>query len=353
MYTVRELPARFARMTILLVSGLSLEKPSSFSRQLILLQAAMKGLGVHAVLTGPSLEGVNISGMAIDAALLLGYADQFNLLKQQASQRFPLFLWAQFSRPPDSGSLSQFIPVPLTEQTAQFMRESGLQHLGPVIPHGIDLSLYRPLGREEKRDSRAAHNLRGDMVIGTRGAHTRRKRLDLVIQSLSHLRATGLDADLVIKTDRVRSLDGEDLEELAGQCGVLQNTQLITGEMNAAELSPLYGCMDIYLNLSEWEGFCIPIVEALACGIPVSCPPLQGPGEIVPYDRLYIQDYVQFDEEGTLLCEANPEAAAKVILKAVRNPDMLEELAKAGMHEARKHFDITEVARRWIELIEK
>jgi glycosyltransferase involved in cell wall biosynthesis len=93
-------------------------------------------------------------------------------------------------------------------------------------------------------------------------------------------------------------------------------------------------------------------VEALACGIPVSCPPLQGPGEIVPYDGLYIQDFRRFDEEGTLLCEANPEAAAKVILDAVKNPDMLEELSKAGIHEARKHFNIGEVARRWIELIE-
>jgi glycosyltransferase involved in cell wall biosynthesis len=337
-------------MTILLISGLTLEKPSSFSRQLTILQSAMKDLGIHALLTGPSLEGVNMSGMTIDAALLLGYADQFNLLRQRASQRFPLYLWAQFSRPPDSGSLSQFIPVPLTAQTAQFIRESGLRHMYPVIPHGIDLSLYRPLGREEKRDCRAAHNLRGDLVIGTVGAHTRRKRLDLVIKSFSHLRTRGLNSDLVIKTDRVRSLEGEDLEKLAGQCGVLQNTHLITGEMNAAEMSPLYGCMDIYLNLSEWEGFCIPIVEALACGIPVSCPPLQGPGEIVPYDRLYIQDYVQFNEEGALLCEANPEAAAKVILNAVSNPDMLEELAEAGMHEARKHFDIVEVARRWIEL---
>ena len=339
-------------MTILLVSGLTLEKPNSFNRQLALLEAALREQGAHVLLTGPSLEGLEISRKTVDAALLLGYTDQFLLVKQQAAHDFPLFLWSQFSRPPDRSSLSSFIPVPLTARTAQYIRESGLQRIGPIIPHGIDLSLYRPLNRDEKKASRAAWGLHNGLVVGTVGAHTRRKRLDLVVKTIYHLKLMGVEAELIIKTDRNRSLDGEDLEELARQYQVQHNIHIYTREMNAQDLCPLYGCMDIYLNLSEWEGFCIPIVEALACGIPASCPPLQGPGEIVPYEELSIQGYRQFDEEGALLCEADPKEAAKVVLHAVEKPVMLEELGRLGMGEAQKRFDIQEVSRQWLELLE-
>jgi len=39
----------------------------------------------------------------------------------------------------------------------------------------------------------------------------------------------------------------------------------------------------VYMNLSEWEGFGIPVIEAMSCGLPVLTHGLQGPGEIVPY----------------------------------------------------------------------
>ena len=340
-------------MTILLVSGLTLEKPNSFNRQLTLLGAALKKQGACVLLTGPSLEGLENSKMAVNAALLLGYTDQFQLVQQQASHDFPLFLWSQFSRAPDRSSLMPFIPVPLTAKTAQYIRESGLQRIGPIIPHGIDLSLYLPLNRDEKKACRAAWGLHNGLVIGTVGAHSRRKRLDLVVKTIHHLKRMGLEAELIIKTDRNRSLDGEDLEELARVYEVLSSIHIVTRELNEPELRSLYGCLDIYINLSEWEGFCIPIVEALACGTPVACLPLQGPGEIVPYDRLFIQGYRQFDENGTLLCEADPEEAAKIILHAAEKPAILEELGGLGTGEAQMRFDIQEVARQWLELIKK
>jgi glycosyltransferase involved in cell wall biosynthesis len=338
-------------MTLLLVSGLPLDKPNSFSRQLKLLEAALKEQGSRVILTGPSLGGVDRGGDSIDAALLLGYTDQFNRVKGHTSDHVPLFLWAQFSRPPDKESLSSFIPVPLTEQTVGYLQQAGLQRIEHVIPHGIDLSQYYPVNAEEKKAYRASWGLHDGFVVGTVGAHTRRKRLDLVIQTISHLKQMGLHAQIVIKTDRVQSLDGDNLKEIARQYGMEHNTHLITGEMNGRELRTLYGCMDIYLNLSEWEGFCIPIVEALACGTPVCCPPLQGPGEIVPYRDLFIENYRQFQEDGSTLCKADPRDAARVIYATAEKPSVLKTLGEAGVREARSRYDIVRVARQWLDII--
>ena len=362
-------------MTLLLVSGLSLEKSNSFTRQLALLGAALREQGAHVLIAGPatgssgnrraqghlhsSAKGIAQHAVSsnfheeqeVQAALLLGYPDQFLLMQAQAMPGFPLFLWAQFSRLPDPSSLGTVLPVPLTAMTRQFLAKSGLQHIGPVIPHGTDLSLYHPLTREEKRASRAEWGLHDGLVIGTVGAHSPRKRLDLIIKTLPHLQSMKLKTQLLIKTDRIRSIDGTDLEELTRRYGVLPRVKIVTGELTESEMRSLYSCMDIYLNLSEWEGFCIPVLEAMACGIPVACLPLQGPGEIVPYEKLFIQGYRQFDEEGTLLSEADPKEAAEVILHAAGEPALLEDLGRLGMQEIRKHFNIRMVAQHWLELI--
>ncbi len=362
-------------MTLLLMSGLSLEKANSFNRQLALLGAALREQGINVLIAGPSTgssggsimqghlsgSGKNADRYAvcshvhieqeIHAALLLGHPDQFPLLQVQVMPDFPLFLWAQFSRPSDPAALGTALPVPLTPMTERFLMESGLQQLGPVIPHGTDLSLYFPLIGEEKRVSRAEWGLHDGLVIGTVGAHSPRKRFDIIIRTLSCLQSMGMETQLLIKTDRIRSIDGTDLEELARRYGVLPRIKIITGELTESEMRSLYGSMDIYLNLSEWEGFCIPVLEAMACGIAVACLPLQGPGEIVPYGDLFIQGYRQFDEDGTLLCEADPQEAAELILHAAGEPAMLEDLGRLGIQEARKYFDIRLVAQHWLELI--
>jgi glycosyltransferase involved in cell wall biosynthesis len=362
-------------MTLLLISGLSLEKANSFNRQLTLLGAALREQGAHVLIAGPatgssggSMVQGHLSGSGkndnrytvgrnmpikqeVHAALLLGYPDQFPLLQAQAMPGFPLFLWAQFSRPPDSATLCTALPVPLTPMTGQFLMESGLQCIGPVIPHGINLSLYHPLTREQKRASRAEWGLHDGLVIGTVGAHSPRKRLDLIIRTLSHLQSMGMKTQLLIKTDHIRSIDGTDLDELARRYGVLAGVKIVTGELTESEMRSLYNCMDIYLNLSEWEGFCIPVLEAMACGIPVACLPLQGPGEIMPYEELFIRGYRQFDEKGTLLCEASPKEAAELILHAAGKPAMLKDLGRLGIQEIQRRFDIRVVAQHWLELM--
>jgi glycosyltransferase involved in cell wall biosynthesis len=44
---------------------------------------------------------------------------------------------------------------------------------------------------------------------------------------------------------------------------------LFTGPVPDAELAVYYRTADVYLSLSEHEGFCVPLVEAMACGVPI------------------------------------------------------------------------------------
>ncbi|NQU39853.1 MAG: glycosyltransferase family 4 protein [Lentisphaerae bacterium] len=43
----------------------------------------------------------------------------------------------------------------------------------------------------------------------------------------------------------------------------------LAGSANQAQLNAYYGCADIFLSMSEHEGFCIPLIEAMVHNLPV------------------------------------------------------------------------------------
>jgi glycosyltransferase involved in cell wall biosynthesis len=67
-----------------------------------------------------------------------------------------------------------------------------------------------------------------------------------------------------------RSLAGyaRHLRELAVRCGVDTNV-VFTGEVNDEHLKSYYLTADLFVTLSEHEGFCVPIVESMALALPV------------------------------------------------------------------------------------
>jgi len=67
---------------------------------------------------------------------------------------------------------------------------------------------------------------------------------------------------------------GRNLFELSKQIGIekriIWNDSYITGVIGLPEndMAKLYSCFDVFLMLSRREGFCLPVLEAQACGVP-------------------------------------------------------------------------------------
>lgn len=356
--------------TVLLGSGLRIDRSTSFLRQFNLLSKFFEKRHIQTVIFGP--DGVYPRQRGPDgeihasessfffeklaksscarAAILLGYPDQFPFL--QHDHKTPLlYLWAQFSRPPVKGALSGVRAVPLTRKTKTFIRSSGEKHVERVIPHGVDTGVYRPLDKKTVAFEKKSMGLEDRFVIGSVGAHTPRKRFDIIIETFARLQRMRREAMLIIKTDRVKSLEGTDLQTLARRAGVLDKVLFLTQELSQGRMCALYNVMDIFVNLSEWEGFCIPVIEAMACGTPVSSMPLQGPGETVPYRELRIPARSISDENGSTLFSCDPQEAAEIIADVSHNRSLVEELSRAGRKEATSKFDIRTVVSLWDELI--
>ncbi|MFW6139427.1 MAG: glycosyltransferase family 4 protein, partial [Spirochaetota bacterium] len=301
--------------TVLLISGIPLKQGVSFYYQLSLLGTWLTKRGYRVALSSrppgnrentPMMEhyrGIRedmdmffikdlrprtfhqlVQHTGAAAAILLGYPSQFNFLHQAP---VPVFLWAQFSGPPSPGSLGSAVPVPLTPTTRVHLVNAGVKHIGPVIPHGVDTSLFSPFSLEEKNRLKKQWGLEEHVVVGTVGANTARKQLSRVIEVFflfMQQTPSPLKTSLVIKTDRAVSADGCDIKaSTIHRATAAHNTILVTDQLSCRQMAELYNRMDVYVHLAEWEGFGIPAAEAMACGVPVITHPVQGPGELIPY----------------------------------------------------------------------
>lgn len=120
-----------------------------------------------------------------------------------------------------------------------------------VVHLGVDHSRYYPMGKTEcKRTFGLDTNEKHILVVSTTLPH---KRVDLVKAVFDELRKQRSDIKLI----------------KAGS-GTLSGDGIINpGYIPESEMPILFNSADVFLNTSEYEGFCLPILEAMSCGVPV------------------------------------------------------------------------------------
>lgn len=94
------------------------------------------------------------------------------------------------------------------------------------------------------------------------------KNLELAIDTLAHLLPFRRDARLIIAGEHLFPSYSERLLAHAANTGV-EDRMHVTGRVSTGQLHALYRSSDVLLSTSEHEGFCVPLVEAMALGIPI------------------------------------------------------------------------------------
>jgi glycosyltransferase involved in cell wall biosynthesis len=94
----------------------------------------------------------------------------------------------------------------------------------------------------------------------------------------------------------------------------------ITGWLAHEELPAFYSLADAFVFPSLYEGFGIPLLEAMACGCPVVCS-----------DRASLPELVG---DAALLADPDDERAVGEALRAALNPVRASELRRRGLARA-------------------
>jgi glycosyltransferase involved in cell wall biosynthesis len=136
-----------------------------------------------------------------------------------------------------------------------------------TVPNGVDLDVFTPDGPERELPS-AGEGTRFLFVGGLIG----RKGADVLLAAWREAFAGRDDVTLVLKdfgADGIyRDADRQPIYDHAG-AGALPRIVLVDEELSTEEMAALYRACDVLVHPYRGEGFAMPVLEAMACGLPV------------------------------------------------------------------------------------
>jgi glycosyltransferase involved in cell wall biosynthesis len=147
-----------------------------------------------------------------------------------------------------------------------------------VVPHGVDPDLFSPCSEEERMSERRRRGIAPeDFVFLNVGALYERKGIASLLKAFASIAARHENARLLLKgIDSVygsRTAVAAMIAQLseAERLAIRDKISYRGGELSYSDLAGLYRSADVLVSPYQLEGFNMPVLEAIACGLPVIC----------------------------------------------------------------------------------
>jgi glycosyltransferase involved in cell wall biosynthesis len=119
----------------------------------------------------------------------------------------------------------------------------------------------------------------------------------------------------------------------------------LPGQVSDAEKAALFLSSDVYVLPTRYEGFGIPLIEAMAAGCPV-----------ISTNIPVIDQIIQSEQNGLLFEYDNPHNLAETIIRVLEDADLRRKLAANGKIAAEKYYTpqiVAQIEAVYRELIRK
>lgn len=204
------------------------------------------------------------------------------------------------------------VAAAVSEYNASELREAGARDVR-VVPVVVDPARLKGAGASAPRGG-------GAPIVLSVGRLAPHKRPDLVLQAFElYRREHAPDAQLQMVGEPLSAAYESELREQAGQ-GVT-----ITGRLSQPQLNELWSAADVFVTLSEHEGFCVPLIEAFHTDTPVIARPAGGMPEVAGDAALWVDD-------------GDPAVTAELIALVVGDEELRSELVARGRARVRDHY---------------
>lgn len=220
--------------------------------------------------------------------VLVTFVDLFRLSNEPLAGR-PVLSWTPVQTDPLEATSIDHLrntgsrPVAMSRFGAAALAGAGFD--APYVPLGIDRSVIGPLVPGDRAASRAAARaalgidpeefLIGVVATNTQ-AHHNRKSLPEIFAAVGGFAAEHPNVGLYVHAPRyAHQQDGQHLDPLLqatiGDRAVVRFTDPARYDqgLTTDEMVLRYNAFDVLCAPSASEGFCLPLIEAQACGVPV------------------------------------------------------------------------------------
>jgi len=222
-----------------------------------------------------------------------------------------------------------------------------------MLYHGVDTSVFKPLPNRE--EIRRRGGLDGRFVVGCVARNQPRKLLPVLIRAFAVFAQDKPESLLYLHTNPDDI--GWDIRDLLARHGIDRRTLIsranaVDNGLTPTQLNEVYNAFDVFVLPSAAEGFGLPLVEAMAAGVPViatnysSCTELvRGRGELIRVLALFTVGRLNIDHA----MPDETDLIAKLDL-LYRNPPLREQHRRSGSDFAAT-LDWKLIVRSWLQLL--
>lgn len=191
-----------------------------------------------------------------------------------------------------------------------------------AIHHGVDLHRFQRIeGARRIVQDRLGITIPGNAAfVLSVGSDQPRKGLHDLARGVAELVRRG-DAVHWIKAGAPVFAPGRSaLQQTVDELGISGNVTFVDA-VSDADLPVFYSAADVFVQPSLWEGFGLPVLEAMSCGAPVVSTRAASLPEVVR-------------DAGILVEPRNPPALANAIALILSHPDLARDYAQRGQRNA-------------------
>jgi glycosyltransferase involved in cell wall biosynthesis len=206
-----------------------------------------------------------------------------------------------------------------------------------VIPPAVDHDLFHA-----NHDSAAIRGMRERFRLRRRyvlsvGTLEARKNLTRLVESFAMLRS-GMSDDCELVLVGERGWQCDEIFEAVAALGLKDRVRFL-GYVPELELPLLYQAAELFVYPSLYEGFGVPILEAMACGCPVVCSNRSAMPEVI-------------GEAGILVGPEDRHQIAEAMGRVLSGPSLAETLRARGLEQAQR-FRWDDSAKRLLEVYQE
>jgi glycosyltransferase involved in cell wall biosynthesis len=228
-----------------------------------------------------------------------------------------------------------------------------------VVPHGVDTRIFRPRGDSERSSQRHKRRIAADdFVFLNVGALYERKGIPSLLKAFAVIAARHENARLVLKG--IDSVYGS-RAAVAAMMAQLSETERSAmqgkvsyrgGELSYSDLADLYRSADVLVSPYQLEGFNMPVLEAIACGLPVICT-AGGPTDDFTRDSFAwrIDSELVVLDGGSERLMPDPDHLVQLMDKAIEDRSFRSRAEESGPGFAAENYDWTKVTDRLVDVL--
>lgn len=213
-------------------------------------------------------------------------------------------------------------------------------HIQVIYP-GIDLTCFSP--RIKLDTSLLLPEIsESDAILLSVGAISYRKGQHLLIEAMRKIVTEIPDAKLILigrsgeedrryerhLRERIKSLE-------------LKKNILFQGFIHMEELPVIYSLADIFVTGTLWEGFGLPLAEAMACGLPV-----------LAFNTTAVSEIIVDGYNGFKISQFDTTTFSNRAIELIQDSHDLQRMSKNARKFAEKHFSSEKNASRLVQLYE-